>query len=120
MFKKLVGAAALATVAFAVVPASAAKLAGCSGENLERTESATEAMADGAAKIAAQKEIALAQEALIGDKMGACAMHLTRAMHAGTMNQGPYAGTMNQAPAEPTTQAPSQSQWNWKPLKPAL
>jgi hypothetical protein len=116
MFKKLLGAAALATVACAIVPASAAKLAGCSGENLERTESATETMVDGAGKITAQKEIALAQEALLGGKMGACAMHLTRAMHAGA----PYEGTMNQAPAETSTQAPYQSQWNWKPIQPAL
>jgi hypothetical protein len=114
--KKLLGAATLAVVACTIVPASAAKLAGCSGENLERTESATEAMADGAGKITAHKEIALAQEALLGEKMGACAMHLTRAMHAGT----PYEGTMNQVPAEPTTRGPSRSQWNWQPVKPAL
>jgi hypothetical protein len=122
MFKKLIGAATMAAVACAVVPAHAAKLTGCSGENLERTESATETMADGAAKITAQKEIALAQEALLGEKMGACAMHLTKAMHAGTMNQAPYEGAMNQAPAETAPQAPhqSQSQWNWKPVKPAL
>ncbi len=54
-------------------------------------------MADGAGKIAAQKEVAQAQEALLGGKIGACAMHLSRAMHAGTMNQ---------APAETTTQTP--------------
>ena len=50
MLKKLIGAAAMAAVAYAVVPASAAKTAGCSGENLEKTESAIEAMADGAGK----------------------------------------------------------------------
>jgi hypothetical protein len=120
MLKKLLGAAAMAAVAYAVVPASAAKMAGCSGENLEKTEAATEAMTDGGAKIAAQKEVAQAQEALLGGKMGACAMHLSRAMHAGTMNQAPYGGMMNQAPAETTTQAPYQSQWQWKPIKPAL
>ena len=37
-------------------------------------------------KIAAQKEIAQAQQALLGGKMSAFAMHLSRAMHAGTMN----------------------------------
>ena len=99
MLKKLLGAAAMAAVAFAVVPASAAKMAGCSGENLEKTESSTEAMADGVGKIAAQKEVAQAQEALLGGKIGACAMHLSRAMHAGTMNQASYGGAMNQAPA---------------------
>ncbi len=101
----------MAAVAFAVVPASAAKMAGCSGENLEKTESATEVMADGAGKIAAQKEVAQAQEALLGGKMGACAMHLSRAMHTGTMNQ---------APDETTTQAPYQSQGQWKPIQKAL
>ena len=120
MLKKLLGAAAMAAVAYAVVPAHAAKMAGCSGENLGKTESATEAMADGAGKIAAQKEIGQAQEALLGGKMGACAMHLSRAMHAGTMNQAPYGDMMNQAPAESTTQAPSQSQWGWKPIQKAL
>jgi hypothetical protein len=125
MFKKLLGAAAMAAVAYTVVsasfvPASAAKTVGCSGKNLEETESATEAMADGAGKIAAQQEVAQAQEALLGGKMGACAMHLSRAMHAGTMSQAPYAGTMNQAPAETTIEAPYHSQWSWKPLQPAL
>jgi len=37
-------------------------------------------MADGAGKIAGQKEVAQAQEALLGGKMGACTMHLSRAM----------------------------------------
>jgi hypothetical protein len=120
MFKKLLGAAAMAAVVYAVVPASSAKTAGCSGENLEKIESATEAMADGAGKIAAQKEIAEAQKALLGGKMAACAMRLSRATHAGTMNQAPYGGTMNQAPPETTTQAPHQSQWQWKPMQPAL
>jgi hypothetical protein len=127
MLKKLLGAAAMAAVAYAVVPASAAKTVGCSGENLEKTEAATEAMADGAGKIAAQKEIAQAQEAVLGGKIGACAMHLSRAMHAGTMNHAAYGGTMNQAPAETTTQAPypsqapyqSQGQWQWKPIQAA-
>jgi hypothetical protein len=120
LFKNLLGAAAMAAIACAVVPASAANMAGCSGENLEKTESATETMADGAGKVAAQKEIAQAQEALLGGKMAACAMHLSRAMHAGTMNQAPYEGTKNQAPAETTPQAPSQSRTQWKPIKPAL
>jgi hypothetical protein len=120
MFKKLIGAAAMAALAYAVVPASGAKTAGCSGENLEKTEATTEAMADGAGKIAAQKEIAHAQEALLDGKMDACAMHLSRAMHAGTMNQASYGDTMNQVPAETTPQAPAQSQWQWRPIKPAL
>jgi hypothetical protein len=83
MIKKLLGAAAMAAVAYAVVPASAAKMAGCSGENMMKTESMIEAMADGEGKITAQKEIAMAQTAMLDGKMGACGMHLSKAMHVG-------------------------------------
>jgi hypothetical protein len=47
-------------------------------------------------------------------------MHLSRAMHAGTMNQAANGSMMNQAPAETMAQAPHQSQWQWTPVKPAL
>jgi hypothetical protein len=84
MLKKLIGAAAIAAIAYAVVPANAAKVtAGCSGENLSKTESMIENMADGEGKITAQKEVAQAQDAMLNGKMGACAAHLTKAMHAG-------------------------------------
>ena len=43
-----------------------------------------ENMADGEGKITAQKEIALAQDAMLNGKMGACASHLSKAMHTGT------------------------------------
>jgi hypothetical protein len=126
MIKKLLGAAAMAAMIYPTVPASAASVAGCSGGNLEKTESAVEVMADGAGKIVAQREIAQAQDAMLGGRMGACAMHLSRAVHAGSMTQAPHAGTMaqapaeRQAPAEPISQAPNQSQWNWKPVQPAM
>jgi hypothetical protein len=81
---------------------------GCSGANLEKTETAIEAMAAGDGKIMAQKEVAMAQTAMLDGKMGACAMHLSRAMHVGSMAQ---------APAETGYQAPNQPQWNWKPLE---
>ena len=71
----------MAAVAYAVVPASAAKMAGCSGENLSKTESMIDAMADGEGKITAQKEVALAQTAMLDGKMGACGVHLSKAMH---------------------------------------
>ena len=83
MLNKLLGAAAMAAVAYAVIPANAAKMAGCSGENLAKAESMIETMADGEGKIAAQKEVAQAQDAMLGGKMGACAMHLNKAMHSG-------------------------------------
>ena len=83
MLNKLLGAVAMAAVAYAVVPASAAKMAGCSGENLSKTESMIDTMADGEGKIAAQKEVAQAQDALLNGKMGVCAAHLSKAMHAG-------------------------------------
>ena len=73
----------MAAVAFAIVPASAAKMGGCSGENLSKTESMIEAMADGEGKMVAQKEIAQAQDAMLSGKMGACAAHLSKAMHVG-------------------------------------
>ena len=80
MIKKLLGAAAMAAVAFAVVPAHAA--GGCSSANLTKTETMVENMADGDGKMTAQKEIAAAQEAMLAGKMGACGMHLNKAMHA--------------------------------------
>ena len=82
MLKKLLAAAAMAAIAYAVVPAKAAKMgAGCSGPTLSKTESSIEAMADGEGKIAAQKEVALAQDAMLNGKMVACGMHLSKAMH---------------------------------------
>jgi hypothetical protein len=83
MLNKLIAAAAIAAVAYAVVPANAAKMGGggCSGPNLAKTESAIENMADGEGKIMAQKEVAAAQDAMLGGKMGACGMHLNKAMH---------------------------------------
>ena len=87
MINKLLGAATTAAVILAVAPASAAKLGGCSGENLMKTESMIDAMADGPGKITSQKEVALAQTAMLDGKMGACAMHLSKAMHVHTMNQ---------------------------------
>ncbi|MEA2950953.1 MAG: hypothetical protein QOJ96_473 [Alphaproteobacteria bacterium] len=83
MSNKLLGAAAMAALILAVAPAYAAKTAGCSGENLSKTESMIEAMADGEGKMAAQKEIAQAQDAMLNGKMGVCAAHLGKAMHAG-------------------------------------
>lgn len=83
MINKLLGAAAIAAVAYAVVPANAARMAGCSGENLSKTETMIETMADGEGKIMAQKEVAQAQDAMLDGKMGACAAHLSKAMHAG-------------------------------------
>jgi hypothetical protein len=85
MMKKLLGAAAMAAVALAVAPASAAKIGGCSGDNLAKTESAMESMADGDAKWAAFKEMAAANTAMSEGKMTECAVHLTKAAHAGTM-----------------------------------
>ena len=82
MLNKLFAAAAMAAIAYAVVPASAAKMsAGCSSANLGKIESSVEAMADGDGKIAAQKEVALAQDSMLNGKMGACGMHLGKAMH---------------------------------------
>jgi hypothetical protein len=83
MINKLLGVAAMAAMIYSTVPASAAHLAGCNGENLAKTESAIEVMADGEGKTMAQKEVALAQTAMLDGKMGACGVHLNKAMHAG-------------------------------------
>ena len=85
MIKKLLGAAAMAAIAYSVVPAQAAKMSGggCSGANLAKTETMIESMADGENKLTAQKEISAAQDAMQGGKMGACGMHLSKAVHAG-------------------------------------
>jgi hypothetical protein len=85
MINKLLGAAATVAVILAVAPASAAKMGGCSGESLMKTESMIEVMADGPNRMTGQKEIAMAQTAMLDGKMGACAMHLSKAMHVGMM-----------------------------------
>jgi hypothetical protein len=86
MLNKLIAATAVAVMAYAVSPADAARVkAGCSGDNLSKTETMVETMADGEGKIAAQKEIAAAQDAMLNGKAGACAAHLSKAMHVGTM-----------------------------------
>ena len=83
MVKKLLGAAVMAAVALAVVPAHAGKMGvGCSGANLGKTESAIEAMPDGDGKWAAEKEMAAAQDSMLNNKWGACGAHLGKAMHA--------------------------------------
>jgi hypothetical protein len=85
MLNKLLGAAAMAAVALVVVPAYAAKMGavGCSGDSQMKAEATVDSMPDGDGKIMAQKEMAMAQEALLSGKMGACGMHLSKAMHAG-------------------------------------
>jgi hypothetical protein len=84
MLNKLLAATAMAAIAYATCPANAAKVgAGCSGENLTKAETMIENMADGEGKIAAQKEISLAQDSMLSGKMGACASHLGKAMHVG-------------------------------------
>lgn len=83
MIRTLIGAAAMAAIAYAVVPAQAARMSvGCSGANLGKTEAAVEAMPDTDVKFMAEKEISLAQDAMLNGKMGACGMHLGRAAHA--------------------------------------
>jgi hypothetical protein len=122
MLRKLLGVAAMAASTYAFVPAHAAQIGfGCSGEDQARVEGTVETMADGPGKFTAQREVAQAQDAMLNGNMRGCAMHLGRAMNAGSATQAPYANTLAQAPAETTPettqQAPSQSQWGWKPMK---
>ena len=84
MLNKILAATAVAVLAYAVSPADAARMkADCSGDNMSKTETMIETMADGEGKIAAQKEIAAAQDAMLNGKAGACAAHLSKAMHSG-------------------------------------
>ena len=84
MLNNFLAATAIAALAFAISPADAARVkVGCSGDNLSKTEAMVENMADGEGKIAAQKEIAAAQDALLSGKAGVCAAHLSKAMHVG-------------------------------------
>ena len=84
MLNKILAATAVAVLAYAVSPADAARMkAGCSGDNMGKTETMIENMADGEGKIAAQKEIAAAQDAMLSGKAGVCAAHLSKAMQAG-------------------------------------
>ena len=76
----------MAAVIFTIAPASAAHMgAGCNGATFGKTEGMIDTMADGEGKMMAQKEIAAAQTAMLDGKMGACAMHLNKAMHVGMM-----------------------------------
>ena len=82
MRNKLLAAAAVAAMVTAIVPAQAAKMGiGCNGSNLAKTESGIDTMADGPAKLEAEKEMAMAQDAMLNGKMSACSMHLTKIMH---------------------------------------
>jgi hypothetical protein len=90
MSNKLLGAAAMAALILAVQPASAAKMGGCSSENLAKTESMIEATAGGEGKMSAQKEIARAQDAMLNGEIGVCAAHLSKAMHAGMAVSRPF------------------------------
>ena len=85
MIKKLLGAAAMAAVVFAVAPDSAAKWTGCGGDNMMKVENMVEAMPDGDAKWQSFKEITAAQTAMLDGHMGACSEHLSKAAHAGMM-----------------------------------
>lgn len=133
MLRKLLGAAAMAAAAYAVVPAHAAHVhhaaqvgVGCSGDNFAKAEGGVETMADGPAKFTAEREIAQAQDAMLSGAMSGCSMHLGRAMRAESAGQAPYPGTMApapfvstavQAPVETTQQAQPQTPFNWAPMK---
>ncbi|MCA1397673.1 hypothetical protein [Bradyrhizobium sp. BRP56] len=86
MIKTLIAAVTVAAVAYAFAPAQAAHRhhagLGCSSANLGKTEAAVEAMADNEVKFAAEKEVSLAQDAMLNNKWGACGAHLSKAAEA--------------------------------------
>ncbi|WP_375783163.1 hypothetical protein ACE10Z_25130 [Bradyrhizobium sp. Pha-3] len=84
MIKTFIAAASMAAVAYTfAAPAQAAHRhhmgVGCSGANFGKTEAAVEAMADNEVKFAAEKEVSLAQDAMLNNKWGACGEHLSKA-----------------------------------------
>jgi len=85
IFKHLVlPAAAIAAIAFTALPTSAAKMhaAGCSSDNIAKAEAVVDAMPDtDANKQMGFKEMTNANEALVGGKMGECAVHLNKVLH---------------------------------------
>ncbi|MDB5607519.1 MAG: hypothetical protein JWP25_4419 [Bradyrhizobium sp.] len=117
MFKKLLGAAAMAATAYAFVPAHAAHVhhagavgVGCSGDTFAKAEGAVETMADVPGKFMAEREIAQAQEAMLSGKMGGCAMHLSQALRDESAAPTSYPGMM--APAwfaSPAAQGPGET-----------
>jgi hypothetical protein len=77
-------AAALAAIAFATSPVSAAKMhaVGCSSDSIAKAEATVDAMPDtDTNKQTGYKEMTDANEALVSGKMGECAMHLNKVMH---------------------------------------
>jgi hypothetical protein len=131
VINKLLGAATIAAIACAFVPAQAARVGvGCTGDNLAKVEGNIDTMADGPAKFTAQREITAAQDAMLNGSMHRCAMHLSMAMrderapYQGA--QTPYANTRAQAPygapADTSYQSSPQPQWSqphwdWKPIE---
>jgi hypothetical protein len=130
MLRKLLGAAAMTVAVYGFVPAQAAHHhvarigIGCSDDSFAKAEGGVESMADGPGKFVAEREIAQAQDEMLSGKMSGCAMHLSRAMRAESMAQGPYPGAMGPAPfagtpveASPEQQVSRQPQGNWSPMK---
>ena len=77
-------AAAIAAIALTTLPASAAKMhaASCSSDNIAKAEAMVDGMPDtDTNKQTGFKEMTDANEALVGGKMGECAMHLRKVMH---------------------------------------
>ena len=84
MSKKLLAAAAMAGIVFAMTPASAAKMMGCGGDNMMKVENAVEALPDGdSRKDMGRKEITAAQSEMLAGHMAACGAHLGKAAQAG-------------------------------------
>jgi hypothetical protein len=87
--KNLFGAVALSALifSFSAAPASAAnKMIGCGGDHIAKVNDYVSGLPDSAPnKWVAVKEIALANTALSASKSGECAVHLSRAEHAGMM-----------------------------------
>ena len=83
MLNRSIVAATVAAFAYAAIPANAAKVsAGCSGDNLSKTETMIENMADGEGKIDGAEGNRGCAGRAAQRQDGRCSMHLSKAMHA--------------------------------------
>jgi hypothetical protein len=83
----LIAVAAIAMLAFAASPSSAAMM-GCSGANMMKVNNSLGMMADGPSKMMGYKEVSMAQSDMLKGNMRGCAMHTNKAMKMGMMKSG--------------------------------
>ncbi|WP_211908811.1 hypothetical protein [Tardiphaga alba] len=92
MTKFLITAAALSV--FALTPASAKPMMGCSGDGMMKVNNMSTAMADGQQKMMMDREIGMANVAMSKGDMRGCNKHLMNAQKMGMMKPKNDTGMM--------------------------